>query len=67
MRIVRAFVALRQLAATHRTLSAKFAELEARVGTHDRQLAAVIASLRQLALPAAPAHGRKIGFHPATP
>lgn len=62
--VVRAFVRLRQLAINHKALSAKLAELDARVGAHDEQLAAIISAIRQLTTPDAPSHGRKIGFHP---
>jgi hypothetical protein len=61
--VVRAFVRLRQLMVDHRALAAKLAELDARVGAHDEQLAAIIAAIRQLTAPAGPTHLRKIGFH----
>ncbi|MDD3180892.1 MAG: ORF6N domain-containing protein [Opitutaceae bacterium] len=61
--VVRAFVRLRQLMANHRALAAKLAELDARAGNHDEQLAAIVAAIRQLTTPDAPAHGRRIGFH----
>lgn len=62
--VMRAFVRLRQLALNHKALAAKLAELDARVGAHDEQLAAIVSAIRQLTSPAAPTHGRKIGFHP---
>jgi hypothetical protein len=62
--VVRAFVRLRQLVVNHKAIAAKLAELDARVGAHDEQLAAVIAAIRQLTTPDGPTHGRKIGFHP---
>ena len=62
--VVRAFVRLRQLVVNHKAIAAKLAELDARVGSHDEQLAAVIAAIRQLTTPDSPTHGRKIGFHP---
>lgn len=61
--VVRAFVRLRQLLVDHRALAAKLAELDARVGAHDEQLAALVAAIRQLMAPAVPEHGRKIGYH----
>lgn len=61
--VVRAFVRLRQLMANHKALAAKLAELDARVGAHDEQLAAIIATIRQLTTPDTPTHHRKIGFH----
>lgn len=61
--VVRAFVALRRLVADHKALAEKLGELEARVGGHDEQLAAVIDAIRQLTAPPGPEHSRKIGFH----
>jgi hypothetical protein len=60
---MRAFVALRRLILDHKALAGKLAELDARVGAHDEQLAAIIEAIRQLAAPSGPAHGRKIGFN----
>lgn len=62
--VVRAFNRLRHLVINHKAISGKLAELDARVSAHDEQLAAIIAALRQLTSPAAPATSRKIGFHP---
>lgn len=61
--VVRAFVQLRALMTDHKTLRAKLAELDARVGAHDEQLAAIVEAIRQLAVPVEPANGRKIGYH----
>ena len=61
--IVRAFVRLRQLVVNHKALSAKLTELDARVGAHDGQLAAIVKAIRQLATLDGPRHRRKIGFH----
>lgn len=61
--VVRAFVRLRQLLADHRVLAAKLTELDARLGAHDEQLAAIIEAIRQLTLPPGPEHDRKIGYH----
>ena len=60
--VVRAFVRLRQLAVNHKAIAAKLAEIEARVGAHDEQIAAVIEALRRLTAPDGPRHRRKIGF-----
>jgi len=60
--VVRAFVRLRQLVVNHKAIAAKLAEIEARVGAHDEQLAAVIETLRQLTAPDGPRHRRRIGF-----
>ncbi len=64
VQVVRAFVRLRQLIVNHKALATKLAELDARVGAHDEQLAAIIDAIRRLTTPDAPTHGRKIGFHP---
>jgi len=63
--VIRAFVALRRMVLDHKALAAKLAELDARVGAHDEQLAAIIEAIRQLAAPTGPGQGRKIGFHQA--
>ncbi|MBW7895791.1 MAG: ORF6N domain-containing protein [Opitutaceae bacterium] len=61
--VVRAFIRLRQLMINHKVLAGKLAELDARLGEHDEQLAAIVAAIRQLTTPDAPTHGRKMGFH----
>jgi len=61
--VVRAFVRMRELLVNHKALEDKLAELDARVGDHDQQLAAIIQAIRQLATPDGPQHGRKIGFN----
>lgn len=61
--VVRAFVHLRQLMVNHKALATKLAELDARVGAHDEQIAAIVEAIRQLTTPAGPDHGRKIGYH----
>jgi len=59
--IMRAFVRLRQVIATHRHMSDKLTELEKKIGTHDRQIAAVFEAIRRLMAP--PEKSRKeIGF-----
>jgi ORF6N domain len=62
--VVRAFVQLRALMVNHKTLRTKLAELDARVGAHDEQLAALIEAIRALAVPVEPTPKRKIGYHP---
>lgn len=61
--VVRAFVRLRQWLGTQKAFAAKLDELEARVGGHDEQLAAVIEALRLLTATPGPDHDRKMGFH----
>ncbi len=62
IRVVRAFVRLRELISTNAALSAKFAELERRLDSHDEAIADLFAVIRQLLEPA-PEKKREIGFH----
>jgi hypothetical protein len=61
--VIRAFVALRRMAADQKALAAKLAELDSRVGAHDEQLTAIIEVIRQLTSSTDPEHDRKMGFH----
>lgn len=61
--VVRAFLSLRRWLGSQKALAAKLAEIEARVGTHDEQLLAVIEALRHLTASPEPTHRRRIGFH----
>jgi len=61
--VVRAFVQLRALMVDHKTLRAKLAELNARVGAHDEQLAAIVEAIRELAVPVDSPNKRKIGYN----
>lgn len=59
--VVRAFVRLRLVVATHKELAAKLAELEQSLATHDGQIQVILRAIRQLMTP--PMHSRKqIGF-----
>jgi hypothetical protein len=61
--VVRAFVRLRSLLATHKNLAAKVAELETRLSTHDEKIVAIIEAIKQLMAPAKTTEKkRKIGF-----
>ena len=62
--VVRAFVRLRQWLGSQKILSAKLSELERRVGSHDKQIAALIEAIRLLTATPTKSHGRRIGFHP---
>jgi phage regulator Rha-like protein len=59
--VVRAFVRLREILATHRTLANKLAELEGKIETHDEAIRSLVSAIRQLM---APKEGqrKKIGF-----
>lgn len=59
--VVRAFIRLRELLATHTELSQKLAELESRVDGHDEQIAALMEAIRQLLAPPSTPE-RRIGF-----
>jgi hypothetical protein len=61
--IMRAFVQLRQMLATHRQLAAKLALLEKKLEGHDGAIANLFEAMRQLLAPSGPKHGRKIGFN----
>jgi len=59
--VVRAFVKLREIMATHKELARKLAELEQRFGEHDEKIEAIFEAIRQLMAP--PYEPRKkIGF-----
>ena len=59
--IMRTFVRLRQIIASHHELSAQLKELERKVGTHDTQIRAIFEAIRQLVKsPELPK--RQIGF-----
>lgn len=49
--IMRAFVRLRSLVAQHKDLAHKLAELESRIGTHDKAIRSLFDAIRQLMTP----------------
>lgn len=59
--VVRAFVRLRQLVATHKKIAAKLAELERKVAAHDSHIGSLFDAIRQLMAPPE-SKKRKIGF-----
>jgi len=59
--VVRAFVRLRQMIATHKELAAKLAELERTVADHDGHIKTLFETIRQLMTPPA-GSSRRIGF-----
>src|SRR5438309_427172 len=64
VRVVRAFVYLREQLASNKKLAQKFAELEKRLDSHDESIATLFEAIRQLLEPAAPAPARReMGFH----
>jgi hypothetical protein len=60
--IVRAFVQMRDALMAHKEIGKRLAELESKVGTHDRSIAHVLDALRQLTAPPEPTRRRRIGF-----
>jgi phage regulator Rha-like protein len=46
--VVRAFVKLREMLATHKELANKFAELERKIGGHDEAIQSLVSVIRQL-------------------
>ncbi len=60
--IMRASVKLRQTVETNRELAQKFADLERRVGKHDKEISAILEVIRQLMAPQEKPR-REIGFH----
>lgn len=59
--VVRAFVRLRSILASHEELAGRLDELEGRVGGHDESISLLVEAIRQLALPPENAD-RRIGF-----
>jgi hypothetical protein len=63
VRVMRAFVRLREMVATNAQLAAKFKELERRFDSHDEAIANLFAALKQLLEPSEPTKRREIGFY----
>ena len=63
VRVVRAFVRLREMVAANAQLAAKLQELERRLDSHDEGIAYLFAALKQLLEPSEPPKRREIGFH----
>ena len=57
--VVRAFVRLREIVASHKTLAKRLDELESR---YDRQFKVVFDTIRELMTPPEPKPRRRIGF-----
>jgi hypothetical protein len=63
VRVVRAFVRLREMVAANAQLAAKLEELERRLDSHDEAIVDLFAALRRLLEPPEPPKRREIGFH----
>jgi phage regulator Rha-like protein len=66
IQIMRAFVRLRQMLATHKQLARKLAELEQHLESHDQQIQTIFEAIRQLMSPSETSR-RKIGFEVKEP
>jgi hypothetical protein len=64
VRVVRAFIYLREQLLANRELARKFSELEKRLDAHDESIAALFEAIRRLLEPPSAEEARKeIGFH----
>jgi len=63
VRVVRAFVRLREMVAANAQLAAKLEELERRLDSHDEAIVDLFAALKQLLEAPEPPKRREIGFH----
>jgi hypothetical protein len=63
IRVVRAFVRLREMVAANAQLAAKLEELERRLDSHDEAIVDLFATLKRLLEPPEPPKRREIGFH----
>ena len=61
--VVRAFVQLRDLLSTHKTLARHLSDLEKRVGGHDKDIEEIIKTIHLLLDPPPDKKKRPIGFH----
>lgn len=60
--VVRAFIRLRRLLIQHKEMAMKLAELERKLGKHDRQIIALVDAIRQLMEPPPEPPKKRIGF-----
>jgi hypothetical protein len=60
--VVRVFVKLREMLATHKQLAGKLAELERKLQNHDGQIMALVEAIRQLIEPPPAPRRKPIGF-----
>ncbi len=61
--VVRAFVQLRQVIAGHKELAGRIAQLERKLGDHDKQILVMVEAIKQLIDPKLPPKTRRIGFN----
>ena len=67
VRVVRAFVAMRETLAAHKELARKLEELEAHVGHHDQAIQNLFEAIRQMTETPVPEDRRQIGFRETPP
>jgi hypothetical protein len=60
--IVRAFIQMRDLLATHKNIARKLSDLEKRVGAHDKDIARIVTAIHRLLEPPPASKKRPIGF-----
>lgn len=60
--VVRTFIKLRELLATHKDLAAKMEKIERKIDTHDQALTGIINVINQLTAPETKSKKRPIGF-----
>jgi hypothetical protein len=60
--VVRAFVRMRELVAGNKELAQKLAQLERKVGAHDKAIAEIVNAIRQLMAPSEPSKKRPRQF-----
>jgi hypothetical protein len=63
VRVVRAFVKLREMVSSNVQLAVKLADLEKRLDSNDEAIAQLFAAIRELLQPSVPPKKREIGFH----
>jgi hypothetical protein len=63
IRVVRAFVRLREMVAANAQLASKLEELDRRLDSHDEAIVDLFATLKRLLEPPEPPKTREIGFH----
>ncbi len=62
--IMRAFVKLRQVLATHKELAERLTKLENRMDKKDQEVIALFEAIRKLLVPSPEKNKERIGFHP---
>jgi len=60
--VIRAFVRLREMISSHKTLAKKLEELEKRLEGHDASITGVVKAIQYLMQPDGPLKKKKIGF-----